>query len=48
MAVSIAISEIFSVKEWPEPGLGLFKVIDNDNDNDFLLVRHCNVPICLL
>jgi len=27
--VSIAISEIFSVKEWPEPGLGLFKVIDN-------------------
>ena len=32
MVVSLAISEIFSVKEWPDLdlGLGLFKVIEND------------------
>jgi len=31
MAVSLAISEIFSVKKWPdlEMGLGSFKVIEN-------------------
>jgi len=34
VAVSLAISEIFSVKEWPDLeinlGLGSFKVIEND------------------
>ena len=32
MAVSLAISEIFSVKEWPDlknVSLGLFKVVEN-------------------
>jgi len=33
MAISLAISEIFSIKEWPDLenlGLGWFKVIEND------------------
>ena len=49
MAVSLTISEIFSVKEWPDlrnMGLGSFKVIENcavrQTMYDFLLVSHCN------
>jgi len=49
MAVSLAILEIFSVKEWPDLEilcLGSFKVIENgavrQTTHDFLLVRHCN------
>ena len=49
MAVSLAISEIFSVKEWPDLETcvcGSFKIIENgavrQTMYDFLLVRHCN------
>ena len=52
--LSLAISEIFSVKESPEAwnlGLGLFKVIENgavrQSMHDFLLVRHCNCSFIL-
>ena len=46
MAVSLAISEIFNVKERSDLGLGSFKIIENGAVQwtmyDFLLVRHCN------
>jgi len=48
MAMSLAISEIFSVKQWPdlEIYLGSIEVIENgavrQTMYDFLLVRHCN------
>jgi len=48
MAVSLAISEIFSVKEWPDLEVWVWGVqlIENGAVRqticDFLLVRHCN------
>jgi len=46
MTVSLAISEIFSVKECLKSGFLSFKVIENNAVRqtmyDFLLVRHCN------
>jgi len=53
MAVSLAISEIFSVKQWAdlEIWVGLFKVIENgavrQTMYDFLLVCHCNISSIL-
>jgi len=56
MVVSLAISEIFSLKEWPDLEiwvwtLGSFKVIENgavrQTMYDFLLVRHCDYS-CIL
>ena len=55
MAVSLAISEIFSVKEWPDLEIwvwGSFRVIENGAVQhimyDFLLVRHCNYSSILV
>jgi len=49
MAIFLAISEIFSVKQWPDLEiwvLGSIKVIEHgavqQTIYDFLLVRHCN------
>ena len=49
MAVSLTISETFSIKQWPDleiSSFGSFKVIENgavrQTMYDFLLVRHCN------
>jgi len=49
MAVSLVISEIFSLKEWPDLEVwvwGSFKVIENgavrQTMYNFLLVRHCD------
>jgi len=50
MAVSLTISEIFSLKEWPDLEnwvWGSLKVIENgavrQTIYEFLLVRHCTV-----
>jgi len=48
MAVSLAISEIFSVKEWLVLEILVWgrskslKMAQFDRSCDFLLVRHCN------
>jgi len=48
MAVSLAISEIFSVKEWPDFEIWVWgrswslKMAWFDRHDDFLLVRHRN------
>jgi len=48
MAVSLAISEIFSVKEWPDLEIWVWgrsrslKMARFDRPYDFLLVHHCN------
>jgi len=48
MAVSIAISQIFSIKEWPDIPIwvwvvrGHLKWRGSMTMYDFLLVRHCN------
>ena len=46
MAVSLAISEIISVKEWPDLEIwvcGLSRSLKwRGSIDDFLLVRHCN------
>jgi len=54
MAVSLAISEIFGVNEWPDLEmwiLGLLKVIENgavqQTMYDLLLVRYCNYSFIL-
>ena len=47
MAISLAISEIFSVKEWPDLEIWVWaKVIENGSSTDmydFLLVCHCTI-----
>jgi len=50
MAASLAISEIFSVREWPDLGIWVWgrsrslktARFDRPYVYDFLLVRHCN------
>jgi len=52
MAVSLVISEIFTVKEWPDHEVwvwGSYKVVENSAVwyimYDFLLVRHCDYSL---
>ena len=41
MAVSLAISDIFSVKEWPDLGLRSFKVIDREVGYKWMMTVCC-------